>query len=82
MPVVVGLSSITGISTATSGSDAAYKEYIDNRLGGGVPTIMVMRMSFSLLMGVQYLGNQFRHLKNIPQQGLIPLIYQHKQKSY
>ena len=30
MPVVVGLSSITGISTATSGSDAAYKEYIDN----------------------------------------------------
>jgi hypothetical protein len=34
MPVVVGLSSITGVSTATSGSDAAYKEYVDNRPSG------------------------------------------------
>lgn len=30
MPVVVGLTSITGISTVNSGSDAVYKDYVDN----------------------------------------------------
>jgi hypothetical protein len=40
MSVVVGLSSITGVSTATSGSDAAYKEYVDNKSGGSsIPSI-------------------------------------------
>ena len=39
MPVNVGLSSITGISTVTVGSDAVYKEYIDNKLGASIPSI-------------------------------------------
>lgn len=39
MPVNVGLSSITGISTVISGTDAAYKEYVDNKLGTAIPSI-------------------------------------------
>ena len=39
MPVELGSNQITGISTAVSGSDAAYKNYVDTRPPGSGPSI-------------------------------------------
>ena len=38
MPVVVGLSSITGITTSVNSTDSAYKEYVDNLYLSQVPS--------------------------------------------
>ena len=38
MPAQLGSNQITGISTAVSGSDAAYKDYVDNN--GPIPSII------------------------------------------